>query len=307
MNSSFSTQLQMLQLALDSTSLSAFKECPRKYYYSIILGYAPRGQQVDLEFGILYHAATERYDHFRAAGEGHEQALKGTIKWALIATWDKSAKRGWITDSPNKNRHTLIRTLVWYLDLHKDDSFKTHILSNSKPAVELSFRYDTGYIASTGESFLHCGHLDRLASLNDDVYILDKKTTKHTLGPDYFNQFTPNNQFSGYAFAGKVAFGVETRGIVVDAVQVAVGFSRFERRMINRSPEMLEEWYVDLGKTLRRIDECAREDYWPMNDTACFRCKFRQICSKDPSVRENWLKSDYDKREWNPLQARGDV
>lgn len=52
------------QIAWDSTSLGLLKECPRKYYYTIILGYKPKRESVHLKFGLLYHGALEAYDHF---------------------------------------------------------------------------------------------------------------------------------------------------------------------------------------------------------------------------------------------------
>jgi PD-(D/E)XK nuclease superfamily len=306
-NSSFSRKLAGLQLAVDSTSISTAKRCLREYELSIIRGFAPLGQQVDLEFGILYHSATEHYSHYRADGLGHEDALRAAVAWTLKATWDSAAGRGWLTDDSNKNRATLLRTVIWYLDKHADDSMTTLILANGKPAVELSFRFELPIAASTGEQFILCGHFDRIADYGGDAYIVDKKTTKHTLGPGYWDQFNPNNQFSTYSFAGKHVFGVPTRGIIVDAAQVAVGFSRFERKPIPRTDAMLDEWYNDLAWTLQRMDESAQAGYWPMNDTACFRCRFRAICSKDPSVREQWLKAEFRQRVWDPLQVRGDI
>jgi hypothetical protein len=55
-----------LQFAWDSTSLGYLKECPRKYYYTMIEGWRGRGESVHLRFGQEYHAALEHYD--RAPG-----------------------------------------------------------------------------------------------------------------------------------------------------------------------------------------------------------------------------------------------
>lgn len=311
-NQSFSEKLPALQLAVDSTSLGAFKKCPRFYQYRIIQGFVPRGTAVDLEFGIHFHFATEGYDHRRAKGMDHETALHETVRATLIATWDRAAGRPWITEDSNKNRLTLIRTLVWYLDtVAANDTVRTLILANGKPAVELSFRLQLPIRSSTGEFFILCGHLDRVGTLGEgaeaEQYILDKKTTRHTLGPYYWDQFNPNNQFSLYNFAGKIGFSFETKGIICDAAQVAVGFSRFERRLIPRTPGQVDEWYRDLELTLESMNRAAYDSHWPMNDTACYRCDFQRICSKDPASREVWLKSDFGKRVWDPLKVRGDV
>jgi hypothetical protein len=58
-----------LQFAWDSTSLGYLKECPRKYFYTIVEGWRGKGQSVHLEFGGLYHKALEEYDKLRAREE----------------------------------------------------------------------------------------------------------------------------------------------------------------------------------------------------------------------------------------------
>jgi hypothetical protein len=72
-----------LQYAWDSTSLGYLKECPRKYYYTIVEGWRGKGSSVHLEFGGLYHSALEGYDKMRATGESHENALDFIVWEAL--------------------------------------------------------------------------------------------------------------------------------------------------------------------------------------------------------------------------------
>lgn len=308
-NPSFSKQVPGLQLAFDSVSLGALKKCPRFYELSIVQGYAPRGEQTDLFFGILYHSSLERYYHARAQGATHQDGVRKAVRYALEETWDKALAKPWASDHPQKNRHTLLRSIVWYLDQYgENDPFKTVMLANGKPAVELSFRLELDYQSHlSSETFMLCGHFDRLVEFQDAPYVADSKSTKHTLDDNYYSQFTPDNQMSGYAFAGKVVYSTPIRGVIIDACQVAVTFSRFDRRIIERTPAQLEEWHRDLGFWLTTAQQHARANYWPMNDRACFGCAFRGICSKSPSSREEWLRTGFVRRVWNPLQARGDI
>ncbi len=112
---------------------------------------------------------------------------------------------------------------------------------------------------------------------------------------------------STYSYAGKVCFDEELKGVIIDAAQIAVSFSRFQRGIVARSPDQLNEWYAELGYWFEQAERYARDQVWPKNDKNCFRCDFRKICSKAPSVREQWLKADFTKRLWNPLIARGDI
>ena len=308
-NSSFSSKLPRLQLGIDSTSLGEFKTCPRKYQLSIVLGYQPKAESVHLVFGILLHQAREQYDQLRMQAFSHDEALDKVFDTALRATWNPKLNRPWISDHKLKNRLTLLRTIVWYLDaLANNDPIETVKLPNGKAAVELSFRFASGYQSKlTGEDFILCGHLDRLGKFNDQYYIPDIKTTGSTISQNFFDGFTPDNQFSLYTLASKTVFHFPVKGMIVDAVQVAGGFSRFQRQVIPRSDSQVDEWYGELKYWFGQLELCAETNIWPMNDKSCGQyggCKFRGICSKPPAARQLWLDKDFERRVWDPLVSR---
>lgn len=310
MNSSFSTQSPTLQIAWDSTSLSALKECPRKYYYSIVMGYQPKQHSFHLTFGILYHEALEAYDRARAQGSDHDRAVCAAVYRALKNSWDHKLQRPWISFDPNKNRFTLIRTIVWYLEQFANDAISTVILANGVPAVELSFRYSFPYQFHTGESATLCGHLDRVGDIGGQYWIVDRKTTKHAIDDNYFTQYSPDNQMSAYSLAGRIVYNVPVQGVIIDAAQVMVTFSRFRRGFAPRTESQLNEWSRDTMFYIAMAEQYSRDNYWPMNDKSCYNygdCPFRPICARSSEVREQFLKINYTKRIWDPLQIRGDV
>lgn len=309
-NAALSRQLPGMQLAWDSTSLGELKLCPRRYMYRILYGYAPRELNIHFMFGLGFHGATERYDHARASGGSHAEGVRAAVKFALEFTWDSKMGRAWLSSDPNKNRLTLLRTVVWYYEQFAEDALETVILANGKPAVELSFMLPLPFKSESGEQLFYGGHLDRVAHFAGGTYIVDKKSTKHTLGPDYFRQYTPDNQFSGYIFGGRAGFSLPISGLIVDAAQVAVGFTRFAREVVQRTPEQVKEWVKDLAFWLRQAEFFAKQGHWPMNDKACHvygGCPFREVCSKTPSVREKWLRASFARQVWDPTKARGDI
>ena len=308
-NSAFSSEVPTLQIAWDSTSLGRLKTCPRYYQFTMVQGFNSLTDNPHLIFGQIYHAALEGYDHARFQGADHEEATILAVQFALKSSWNKAKRLPWTSGDPNKNRLTLVRTIVWYLDKFQNDSLETVKLSNGKPAVELSFRFEAEGIQNnlSSEPFILCGHLDRLATMNEQIFIADRKTTKSTLDDNYFSQFTPDNQFSLYSIAGKIVYKMPVAGIIVDAAQVAVGFSRFSRGMIPRSDATLDAWYLDLSHWLGLAQYFAAQNYWPQNDKACFRCAFRDICSRSPETQTQWLKASFPISAWDPLVIRGDV
>ena len=318
-NSSFSTILPALQLAWDSTSLGSLKLCPRRYQYEIINGYAlPVDDSVHLRFGLEYHSALEYYDHLRSDKISHKDALHETVRFALTKTWDTDLGRPWISNDPNKNRETLVRSIIGYLDTFENDSLETVILANNKAAVELSFNLDLpGWISLTGESFILCGHIDRLVNFSGGVWCSDRKTTKKTLSNSYFAMYSPDNQVSLYSYAGKVIFSDETKGLIIDAAQILVNETRYQRGIVPRSDSQLEEWISDTNHYVKLAETYAKNNYWPQNDKSCgavyvdpktdevkFGCPFRPVCGSAPEIRETLLKLNYERRVWDPIKKR---
>lgn len=295
---------QGIQFAWDSTSLTALKTCPRYYYYTIYRGFATRSESVHLTFGIHYHKGLELYDHYRAQGETHDEAVVSMVQTMMTAT------KGWKSDDNYKNRFTLIRSLVWYTEQFKNDPAETVILGNGKPAVELSFRFNLDAETPDQTQYLYCGHLDRLAKFAGATYVLDRKTSKSALSSNYFDKFRPNTQMTGYTLGGKIAFAEPVKGVIIDAAQIAVGFTRFSRGQSLRTTDELDEFLEETVWYIKLAEGYVQSDFWPKNEASCDKyggCPFIPICSKSKGQRETWLAADYAKRLWDPLQVRGDI
>jgi len=303
-----------VQWAWDSTSLGWLKECPRKYQYHMLEGYVGRGEPVHLEFGIHYHEALERYENLRWGSMSHDSALSIVVRETLWRTWRDGkpwrAQKDFPADDKTslKSRENLIRTIVWYLDKFKDDPAKTKINAETgKPMVELHFQFEIDQYAGSGRPYVLCGYLDRVVEFQDQTFVMDRKSTTSTLGSYYFEQYDPDNQMSLYTIASQVAFHTPVKGVIIDAAQIAVNFSRFVRSFVFKTPDQIEEWMKDLGIWLRQAERYVAENYWPQNDKSCHKyggCVFREICSKSPSVRDKFLETNFEKRTWNPLIPR---
>ncbi len=290
-----------VQWAWDSTCLGYIKQCPRLYQYTIIEGWSPKDESIHLRFGSEYHQAIQEYDIERANGVNHEEAIRVAVRDLLVRTADWQVDEG--TKAGNyKNRRTLLQLCVDYFDFFANDPAQTFILENGKPAVELSFKFELDWGPKVTEQnedgrqpYLLCGHLDRVVTFSY-----------------FFNQFEPNNQMTLYTLAGKVIIDSPIRGVIIEAAQILLEKpNRFVRGFTYRTQDQLDEWVGDLHYTLQLAEYYAEMNYWPQNDTACDKyggCRFREICSKSPGVRETFLKADFNKLEkedrWNPLKPR---
>ena len=230
------------------------------------------------------------------------------VRYAMKATWNTELNRPWTSDLPAKTRETLIRSVIWYLAKFEDDPCETDILPDGSAAVELSFRLYIEHDSHlTGESYLLCGYLDRKVHFAGTGWITDWKSTKSALDEKYFAEYTPNTQVSQYSFAANIIGGEQIKGVIIDAVQLGVTFSRFQRSQITRTPKQLEEWLYDTLITIRQNETYVENDHWPMNDAACGMyggCPYRSICSISPELRQQHLDKLYTRRIWDPLVTR---
>lgn len=303
-----------VQYAWDSVSLGLLKTCPRKYQLSILQNWQPKRRSHHLDFGIYYHSAIEYYLKLMAKPDPdrpalHERSVRSAVRKAMIDSQFYEPGLDSKTGQPktDKTRQNLIRSLVWYFDHYGlSDPCSPIILANGKPAVELSFRFDIG------NDLMLAGHLDEIVQYGDDRYVLDHKTTSATItGASkqyYFKNYNPDNQMSLYALGSAVAFGTPTRGIIIDAAQVAVNFTAFARDFTHRTPRQLEEFLNGVYSFRRLAELYHRTGFWPMNETACGNyggCAFRDICARDPAVRDRFLRTEFTQdKPWNPLEPR---
>lgn len=331
-----------VQFAFDQTSIHIAEECLCKYHYSMLEGWRHPAKSVHLLFGGWYASALESFHQYLAKGMGWDEALEEVVAEALVETWEypecescdgtgelrfyestggplieqktacgscagegklREGGTPWQSLHNTKTRENLIRTIVWYTEQYIDDPCKTLILSNGKAAVEHSFAIDVD------NGLVFAGHLDRCVEYAGSPYVQDQKTTGTTISSRYFDNFSPDTQMSMYSWAGKIIWNTPVKGVMIDAVQIAVGFSRFERGFAFRSSAQLDEWYDHSMHHIEAARKATRENYFPMNRSACGSyggCEYRTVCSRSPEVRENFLKAEFVRGpRWDPLQARG--
>lgn len=287
------------QFAWDSTSLGWLKTCPRLYYYSKLRNLTTKSKSPHLDFGIWYHKALENYDHLRAKGNDHESALRTVTEYVLFVTWHDG--KPWESEHNLKNRFNLLRTVIWYLEEYQHDNATTVTLEDGRAAVEFSFALPVD------DEIVLCGHLDKIVNFGGDFFVMDHKTTSVSPGAYFFDGYNPDNQMSLYSFAAQIILKSPVQGVIIDAAQVAVGFSAFSRGFTFRTRSQLDEWYENMQAYVKLAWHYADDEFFPMNDKACNnygKCAFHKVCSTAPSMRETIIASDYIEQDWNPLIPR---
>jgi len=160
------------------------------------------------------------------------------------------------------------------------------------------------------EEYYLCGYLDEIAQDKEpdgDKFVLERKSTTSTVASYYFDQHDPSVQMWTYDLIGsKIMPMSPLRGVVVEACQTAVGFTRFERHEISRTPEQRKHWLETIHYWVKQAEQCALNGYWPMNPaTQTFKSTARDIQRRSPSSWPALLKTDFEEQPlWNPLEPK---
>ena len=279
------------QTRVNASTFQVFKACPRKYLYGVLLARGKGSDDPDLRFGSLIHAAKAIFETNKARGAEHDMALQGAFRFLLTETWDTRLAKPGFTEDPLKNRATLLRTFVWYIDQYREDACVTAALPNGKPAVEVAFEFDSGVRGVADEQVTFVGTIDRIVTFNGTTFVSDTKTSSNAKYLTARN-YTPDGQFSLYVAAASVCFGIEADGILLDGIEVGPNATSFRREIVPRPREVIEEWLDDARVHLRRLSEAFQRNEWPQNDAACGMyggCRFRGVCGASSAEREDIL------------------
>lgn len=314
------------QFAWDSTTITIAKECPRRYQYKVLEHWESKSPSsaIALAFGILVHSGIESYHKLRSEGVDHEAAIATAMRgltasplYAKLPTEDQfqDAKTAAAEDDEDdgvdtrnsrvRTRYFLWRALVWYFEQYRNDPMEVVLRSDGQPAVELSCRAPVGFSLSTGEEVLLCGHLDKVVTFNDQLFVSDIKTTK-SITHSWRKEFDLSHQMSGYALLGRVALERPVSGVVIDGICLQVGGTRFARHFTHRTESQLGEYVHELRLLTEEYEHYAAAQFWPQRQSFCRFCNFVDVCRQPPEMRGAYLRQYFKQSEhpWNPLEAR---
>jgi PD-(D/E)XK nuclease superfamily len=227
-----------------------------------------------------------------------------------------SVVNDWTAISPNKdkNRDTLLRTILHYCDT-ADDRVRPYKFPDGTVAVELSFKLPLPLESPDGDPYLLCGNMDGMVEFAGEVVPRERKTTKNDISKSYFwNKYNPDVQIDTYDLAAAVLYGdlldPKPHGVMVEVTRCTAQETQIERQIINIPEERRAEWLKEVQIWIKTAEGYARSNFWPKNTASCNAnggCPMRDICKLSPSTRERFLPGErYVKRaeRWNPAQER---
>ena len=179
------TPQPILPALLDSTMLTAFRSCPRKFYHEFVLGLRPQGTSVDLHAGGCFATALEVvYKEIWENSRALPDALLRAHAAFMIAWGDFIP----IKDTP-KTRERVWEAVEDYFRTYTPhtDHVQPFVGASGKPTFEFTFAIPLemeGFPLHpvSKEPFIYGGRFDMLGHYQGKPIWKDDKTAKAARG-----------------------------------------------------------------------------------------------------------------------------
>lgn len=291
---------------IDSTMLSDAKKCLQLFQYQRIRGLDTPRQSIHLHAGSVFAKGLETARLlFYGKGMKQEDAIEAAMVTMLsewgdfepVFSWDEGAQ------FENKYLDRLIQAIDHYFEVYPmATDLVQPLMGPSGPTVEFTFAIPLPINhPETGQPLLYGGRFDMLGEYQNQVWVVDEKTTKQ-LGATWGQQWDLRSQFTGYCWAAQ-QYGISPSGAIIRGISFLKN-SFGDAEVIKLRPQhMIDDWYFNTLRLVNRLIEHWREGVWDRNlDDSCNAyggCPFKHVCkSPDP---EPWLEHDFVVRHWNPL------
>lgn len=302
---------------IDSSILSNWRSCRRKYFWGILNSLSPTGKSIHLVAGGAFAAGMEAARRLAfAPGRDHRATHDDLLEAAYPAFAREWGDLSIEEDHP-KSFSSTFQALEAYL-LHTpplSDPVQPLIRPSGGPSVEFTFSIPLDPSAGfplhpeTRDPFLFVGRFDLLGSYSGLPCVLDEKTTS-ALGPTWVAQWNLRGQFMGYCWACQ-QLGIPVSTAVVRGIALLKREYKFETALVQFSNHLINRWAEQLCYDLHQIvasykalkaDPEALTFAYPYNFAdACSSyggCAFATLCSV--ASPEDFL-NNYVHYLWDPL------
>jgi len=289
---------------LTNSSLSVFRDCPRKYLYSYMMGRRRLAAAAPLEFGRAWHRLMEPW-----------WMGTGDVKAAMV----EAAKTVAVDQAPKLAAMMACYRAVLPNGTQARDEFKVL-------AVEQTFENFRITNPDTGRpmaDYALAGKVDGLLEDRDGgKWVLEHKTTSDDIvgfGP-YWQRLSIDLQIAYYMLAtgakgvlydvarkpaiklcGKDEKEAAKMGIspadayqqrCIEAIQ-ADPDAYFQLRPVVKTADDLVEAQSDLWNHAHMLSECEKINRWPRNSNACRgffgTCEFLDVCTGQARIDDDTL------------------
>lgn len=269
----------------DSHSIKLLKECPRKFFYEIVLGFVTTEKYVVFAWGTSYHKFRETLERSYGLGPDapasfdNAKAMDACLA-AVNAGLGYWRKHGADQEIGSKFGFMTAERLVSSFKV----AYKHWVLEKQRKQIEV-IAVEQAFNVALRDGSRTSGRFDQLVRWNGALWGRDFKTTSKD-SAWYARQLEPNDQFTRYTLSGSKLAGEQVQGILVELL-----YNGNPTKNDKKGPTIIE---LTTSRTQAQLDEFEREqavinrvlqvyretDTWPMHEGTCPYCQFHSVCTR---------------------------
>lgn len=292
---------------IDNSIRSAFTQCAQKANLGYIEHWKPKSTSIHLHAGAAFaHGIETVRKEFYVNGKTPADALALGVE-ALIEKYSTEA----FSDDETKSVGRMVGALDYYFQIWpvEHDFLVPYDLGNGHRAIEYSFSVPLPLMhPTTGNPLLYYGRFDMIGAHRDgNVFVVDEKTAS-ALGQSWVDGWKLDAQFTGYCFGAR-QFGVPVSGAIIRGISILKTKYGHEQSIQARPQFMIDRWYAQLLRDIRRMIAMWQEGYFDHSYGAGCKmygkCQFVDVCAAEN--QERWLHADFEQRVYQPWLEKSEV
>lgn len=304
----------------DNTRLTAYRECPRKYFLRHVMHWRAEGTAMPLVFGGAWHAAMD------IVWKHYNTSPLDTVIIGARAAFDEKWMEAGLPDPDNMSlddiRQMEPRTPPIAYEMLSSYVFeRARYLSESEVlSIEQPFAVPLPNL--NGKWYV--GRLDKVIKYQGTPIVFEHKTTTaysiaSGFRSDYVESWYSDSQIKGYLFGGGLLYP-ELHTVMVDAALVHKKVhNEFRLIPVDHQFDIVKEFLGYTENWVKRINEDQLQfDYagvtyphvFPKNEGQCFgkwgRCVFVDVCrTQDKINKDDSPPHGFIVEEWKPFETLG--
>lgn len=305
---------------LDSSKISEYMECPRKFFFRYVMGWSPTKPSLHLEFGSAWHKAME---YLNINGRSSKNVISA---WELATEYLRENYPDYGEVQKGKTCSNMFSALRHYVKVYSADNhirLHTEVAGTVPISDKRVLHFRTDYIYQAEMDLKHPA-----------IYSIDYKTGSR-LSPQWLNQWANSFQMNTYYHAMCAYYGYDKfKGMIVDGTHFTgeleketPDFSKiFVRVPIKKTEVQLKLWLYEANYWVDRIEDSMTtlKTASPHDDALyCFPrvggsctkyagCPYLNYCQLVPNPLKNvdmipegmtirrWDPSDYEDKKHKP-------
>lgn len=250
-----------LPLYVDSSMLSTWRACRRKFFWSTLHSLYPPGKSVHLIAGGAFAAGMEAARRLAFKDAPHNRPTHDDLLHVAYRAFAREWGDYTPTQATNKTFENTFQALDSYLREYppQTEILQPFIRKDGSPTVEYTFAIpieDGPRHPETNDPFLFSGRFDLLGTYGGLPCIADEKTTER-MGFAWDSQWDLRGQFMGYIWACQQQ-GYELNTAVIRGICLLKNEFKFATSIKQFPQHLIDRWYRQLLMDLSDIDWAYR-------------------------------------------------